>query len=300
MNDSHNYQLLKEVGRGTYGVTYLGYDNREKKYVAVKTIDIAKSEQSGADLSAINEEIAILKELSGDKCPKYIACYYDTFIDFHNGAETVFIISEYIAGGSLTKFIDDNSGNLSPSVLWPIMFQLLLGLQHIHSKGYAHRDIKPDNILITEGLTIKYIDFGIACLKRCRLQSCTDTCTGSPGTLIYEPPEFFNGTKEDSLKGSQAHDIWSLAMVFYELCNGSYGLPFEFLTPDRTSLIPVEEVMKNITMAPSKSSNYMLDDGRTNAFLTTITVNNWKHRPDIYSVVGTFVNNILTKVWIQK
>jgi len=78
----------------------------------------------------------------------------------------------------------------SPNILWPLFLQLLLGLNFIHNKGYSHRDIKPNNILITKDYTIKYIDFGIACLAECRVSECTNICGGINGTLNYMPPEF--------------------------------------------------------------------------------------------------------------
>lgn len=293
----HNYQLLQELGRGTFGVTYLGYDTVNQRNVAVKTIDVNRSRELGADIGAINEEIETLKDISGTNCSRYMACYYESFQDNWNGVPTVFIISEYINGGSLTDFIQQGNGAIPPTVLWSLFLQLILGLQFIHDRGYAHRDIKPDNILITENYTIKYIDFGLACLEACRAYSCTNTCRGTPGTLIYMPPEFFNGTRQDSLIGSQAHDMWSLAVVIYQLANGINAFPFEVFTPDGRGLLSDQELTAHIAQAPEYSSDYKLDDGRTNLFVITLLVNDWQQRPTANIARNILDEIVLARVW---
>lgn len=291
-----NYQLIQELGRGTFGVTYLGNDLTHNRHVAVKTIDIAKSEASGADLSVINDEIETLKILSQGGCSKYIACYYESFQDDFEGVPTIFIISEYIDGGSLTDFINMYPGNVPVTYLWPLFSQLLQGLNFIHTNGYAHRDIKPDNIMITKDFSIKYIDFGIACLEECRTSSCSNTCKPGPGTLYYLPPEFFTQSSASTLAGAQAHDMWSLAMVMSELANGLYAYPFVSLDYSNKPL-PQNDIAGNIARAPSKSSNYSGDDGRTNRYLSQLIINDWRARPTVLMALSIFLDIVISPVW---
>lgn len=290
-----NYQIMEELGHGSYGITYLGIDATGRR-VAIKTIDINKSQQLGADLAVINDEIDTLKQLSTPNCPKYMACYFDSFEDTLNGVNTMFIISEFIEGSSLTEFIKANSPNMPLSFLWPIYNQLILGLKYIHDNGYAHRDIKPDNILITNDFTIKYIDFGLACLNQCRAYSCTNTCKGGGGTLLYMPPEFFTGTRQDSLQASQAHDIWSLTMVFFELTNGLYKFPFNIFSYDNTPL-STEAIAQNIVNAPQISSNYNFDDGRTNNYLDSLVIPDWQSRPAVDALLFYTITELFVRVW---
>lgn len=282
-----NYELLKELGRGSFGVTFLGRNTKTGQKVAVKTINISESSRKNVGLASILEEINTLKDLTGTgNCYEYIACYFDSFRDFLNGQDTIFIISEYIDGIDLGKFMEINKDGLDPGFLWPIMLQLILGLKYIHSRDYAHRDIKPENILITRDFKIKYIDFGLACMQKCR--------SGS-GTLFYMPPEFFNGTSENSMKASQAHDIWSLGVVFFNLTNGYQHFPFD------TKYLDENHIMKNISSSPKYTAVYNFDDDhRTENFVNRILINDWVKRPKITYILSDLLKNVLAKVWVSE
>lgn len=290
----HNYRILDQIGAGTFGTTFKGIRISDGKEVAIKTIDINKSQQLGASIRAINDEIETLKELATG-CHRYIACYYESFMDNLNGVQTMFIISELVKGGSLTKFIQEYGGTMTPNFLWPIMNQLILGVKYIHDQGWAHRDLKPDNILITEDLEIKLIDFGLGCSEECRIYNCTNTCKGAGGTLWYLPPEFFNGTRVDSLQASQAHDIWSLTMVMFELVNGLYKFPFNVIANNKE--LPAEQIAENIVAAPQISSNYRNDDGRTNKFLDSLVEPDWRLRPTINDILIEMIQDVLSRVF---
>jgi len=281
-----NYEIKEELGRGTFGVTYLGYDTVNDRNVAIKTIDINKSKQLGADLTSIEEEIQTLKDLSKGQGAEYVAQYYDNFTGNLAGVPTIFIVSEYIDGSSLTSFINKYSPNVRPKLLWNLFMQLFLGLKHIHDSGYAHRDIKPDNILLTKDLKIKYIDFGLACLEQCKIYMCKNTCTGKHGTLLFMPPEFFNGTNESSLRGAKAHDIWSLTMVLWELSSGSGYFPFA-MVDNYGNFLAQNQIIYNITKS-TPNANYLLDDGTTNNFLDSLLVLDWELRPTIDQIITVF------------
>jgi serine/threonine protein kinase len=83
-------------------------------------------------------------------------------------------------------------------------------LGYIHAKNYAHRDIKPDNIMITNDNVIKYIDLGLSCLYKARDDYVTDTCHGHPGSLTFMPPEFFYQPQQSN-QSTQAYDYQNTA-----------------------------------------------------------------------------------------
>lgn len=279
-----NYRLDRELGTGAYSTVYLGYDIYDNP-VSIKTIDLEATKITDANYDVL-DEIESLKDLSKNGCYEYVVCYYDGFIDTLNGVPTAFIVSEYVDGGSLLDLINSNLDGIRPSYLWPIMSQLLYGLKYIHDRDYAHRDIKPDNILITTDFIIKYIDFGLSCIHQ---------CDGTPGTLFYSPPEFYTQNNITGLAEGQAHDMWSLAIVFFTLCNATY--PFDIYGSDQQSYLSDDDMIRQISVAPAYSSGYAMDDGRTNRYVDNLLINDWRSRPTIYMAIDTFTNDITSRVF---
>lgn len=284
-----SYTLKEIVGRGTYGITFRAL-NPDNKVVAIKAIDIAASEAAGAPLQNIAQEAAILKKLSDTGgCGAYVTCYYDGFIANYLGRPHAILVSEFIDGPSLRKFIEQ--GVKLPRVMWSLMSQLLLGLRAIHERGFAHRDIKPENILITNDNKIKYIDFGISCLQKCNRTMCVDNCKIGAATILYAPPELLARRMEETFEGAKAGDVWSLAMVLFELANDSFNFPF--ITEENGKSISEKQLKRNIINAPQLRSNYQLDEGQTNEFLDAVIINDWRSRPTVEEAVNIFMETII-------
>lgn len=206
----NRYQLSSELGKGGFGITYSGYDKLEDRNVAIKMINIKWS--GGYDrINRILDELKILESLSRfitiDECYPYILCYYDGFISTYMNIEYVFLITELIEGYDLRSLIKDKIKPIYYEDILICMKNLTEALVYIHSKGYAHVDIKPENIIFDTNVNkYKIIDFGLACFN-------DYTCSGRGGTEGYIPNFYIS----DNLFGKQKQDIYAIGRVFYEL-----------------------------------------------------------------------------------
>jgi serine/threonine protein kinase len=158
---TNRYKLQEPpLGKGSFGAVYLAREmlkNGQSETVAIKKIV-----KSGSSPGAFLKEFEVLQKLKA-VCSQHILCYRDVYQD----AQFYYLVTEYL-GGFLPLEADNLKdvwlGSLFPIVQLLIINNLILGLQRIHSLGVAHRDIKPDNILVKPSTgEIKYIDFGQSC-----------------------------------------------------------------------------------------------------------------------------------------
>jgi serine/threonine protein kinase len=146
--------------------------------------------------------------------------------------------------------------------------------------------------MITDDFKIKYIDFGLSCVDNCHRNGCANRCVASiAGTLLYKPPELFKNNYLHTLMDSQAHDIWSLGIVMYQLANANfYSYPFE-IKNIYGNLLNLKTIKRNIMLAPDFEKYppfYFLDDGRTNILIENILINDPMLRPNITQILRLF------------
>lgn len=294
--DLSSYKIVKVLGKGSFGTTYLTEDNIGHQY-ALKLIDYDAAIKQGLTGEAIMSEAESLKGLSSNECNPYLICYYGSWDFTYNNKRYITIVSDFVDGMTLRDFLEQPSyrgGYIAPSVLWPLITQLFTGLKYIHEQGYAHRDIKPENIMITPNLDIKYIDFGLACTRKCDGVECVDSCTGKAGTLIYDPPEMLNGTYVEDLKSAQKRDVWSLLLVCYELAGGNYSYPFS-VSNARGDWLSQDELIQNIVYQQLQPSTYRLDDGRTSQFLSRNLIRDVERRPTITQLFNAWLIEVVSR-----
>lgn len=143
------YNLLEKVGFGTYSQVKRAINKATGQEVAVK---ICKGTTACRMLKA---EADILEQLSSKYVPKFYEFKQDPV------SNRSFLVMEYVRGNALDKFIETN-GTLDEKTATGLIAKLVNSIQELHSKGIAHRDIKPQNIIITEDMELKLIDFNIS------------------------------------------------------------------------------------------------------------------------------------------
>jgi predicted Ser/Thr protein kinase len=215
------YLLNEELGRGGMGVVYKATQVTLNRTVAIKMLPphLATSREY---LARFRREAETLSRLSHE----HIVHIYD--VDESEGSH--YIVMEFVDGPSLTSLMA-RRGHLTPACARDVAMAVAGALTVAHRQGIVHRDIKPDNILVTSAGQPKLTDFGIAHMRDGRLQTQAGTLLGTP---YYMSPEQATGREI-----SAATDVYSLAVVLYEMVSGR--VPFDAEDPLALALKHVQE-----------------------------------------------------------
>ena len=195
------YEILEEIGRGGMAVVYRAMDHRLNRYVAVKILkeELSRDEDFRRRFHAESQAVAMLSHSN------IVAVY-----DVNHSGDADYIVMELIDGLTLKQYMQQR-GALSWREALHFATQIAKAIEHAHSRGIVHRDIKPHNIMILKDGSVKVADFGIA-----RLNSSQNTLTREAlGSVHYISPEQAKGAQVDSRS-----DLYSLGVVMYEMLTG--------------------------------------------------------------------------------
>jgi len=205
----HRYRVLRKIGEGGMAVVHLAVDEKLGRDVAIKILRERYENHDEIRIRFQHEARAI----SSFDHPNILKVY-----DF-SGEESrqLWIVTELIHGRNLAQILETTpSGWLHPVIAASIVREICRALSSAHEHGIIHRDVKPENVMITHHGTVKLMDFGIAKIQRITSMTQTGMFMGSPS---YMSPEQVRGRDVDPRS-----DIYSLGVLFYELITGK--LPF--------------------------------------------------------------------------
>lgn len=209
----NQYLLQEEIGCGSYGKVFKGYDTRLVRVVAIKLIALSKEKK---DEENNRNEINGLKEarvLARINHPHIVTIHEIFQFNGHN-----YLVMEFVQGKTLTQYSKDKSRQLSEIIT--LASKIINALNCAHQLGIIHGDLKPDNIMITTDGEPKLIDFGLSQLVSQENDLETlfiDMPTNHTveGTLAYISPEVIEGQVP-----SEQADMFSLGIILYELLTG--------------------------------------------------------------------------------
>ena len=194
-----NYHVLHPIGEGSFGKVFKGRRKYSGQIVALKFI--TKRAKTEKDLNNLRQEIDILRGLHHEN----IILLLDSFETPHE-----FCVVTEFAQGELFEILEDDH-NLPETEVRKIAQQLVQSLHYLHSHRIIHRDMKPQNILISANGTVKLCDFGFARA----MSSSTIVLTSIKGTPLYMAPELVQ-----EMPYNHTADLWSLGVIIYELFVG--------------------------------------------------------------------------------
>ena len=226
------YEIQEIIGSGGMAVVYKATDNRLHRSVAVKILrdELAADEEFRRRFQTEAQAVAMLSH------PNIVSVY-----DVSHSESVEYIVMELIEGVTLMQYMQ-KKGALGWKEALHFSVQISKALEHAHSKGIVHRDIKPQNIMIIRDGSIKVADFGIAALESTQEQRSSQTV----GSVHYIAPEQARGEQPDTRS-----DIYSLGVVMYEMLTGR--MPYDGETAEQIALkhiagiaVPPQEINPEI------------------------------------------------------
>ena len=231
-----NYLIKKTLGQGTFGKVKLGIYLPTQEKVAIKILEKDRIIEK-------DDEIRVKREF--DMLAKFNHPNVILVAEIFESSDSYYSVMEYCEGGELFNYIVKNR-RLSEEEAAFFYYQLINGLEYIHSLGIVHRDLKPENLLLTSEHLLKIIDFGLSNYFKIGQKNLLSTPCGSP---CYASPEMVGGKKYDGFK----IDIWSSGIILYAMLCGY--LPFE----DKDNDILFEKILECKLIFPKYITNIAKD-----------------------------------------
>ena len=234
------YQKIEKpgsnLGEGTYGVVYKARDKHTQEIVALKRIRL-EVEDEGIPSTALRE-ISLLRELTHRNIVDLKDCVQED--------GKLYLVFEFL-DKDLKKYMESCSGMLSTALVKSYLFQMTRGLSFCHSRGVMHRDLKPQNLLVTRDGQLKLADFGLARAFCPPIRPLTHEVV----TLWYRPPEILLGTQTYA----PPVDVWAIGTIFVEMVTKRPLFPGDSEIDELYKIFrqlgtPSEEVWPGVTQLP--------------------------------------------------
>jgi eukaryotic-like serine/threonine-protein kinase len=199
------YKIDREIGRGAFGVVYLARDNLLRRNVALKVMSIPEGLTEDERQHLVDRFYREARAAAGLTHANIV-----TIHDISKARDKHFISMELLEGQPLSDL--SGGGPVSIKRALRIADEALAGLEYAHSHEVIHRDIKPDNVFLLDGDSVKLVDFGLARVQASTTITQSGTVMGSPG---YIAPEVIDGKSAD-----KRTDVFSFGVMLYEMLTG--------------------------------------------------------------------------------
>jgi len=274
-----DFVLDKKIGNGSFGIVWKARDIVNNTDVAIKQIDIA-SDKENTVLEQTLREIEILNLISNNECKNTMPQYYGYFID--DGF--LYIIMELIVGIDLFDYMFkkfNKKDKNSVIIMLNILLNIATHLRCLHSLDIIHRDLKLENIMITNNNEPKIIDFGLSCTIAGSTM-CPFTENHMAGSLLYVSPEELSGIILDTIDAYKKADIYSLGCVFYSALSGRM-----YIEDDQDQY----QIIHNIKKGKHSNFKYVYPDSMK-SIIYNMTLVDAKKRPTLDEVIA-HINKVL-------
>ncbi|MBN2703528.1 MAG: protein kinase [Pontiellaceae bacterium] len=242
---AQRYEFIEELGRGGFAVVWKALDRKLGRTVAIKKLH---AEQDDVVIERFKREAQVIAQLNH----RNVVGVYDVAEDVADGKNEVWLVMEYIDGGSLRDYLRQK-GKLEIPEAVRLFKGIAQGLAYAHRKNLVHRDIKPTNILLQNDggeLIPKIVDFGLAQAGRNSELSISGYGLGTP---YYMPPE----QQRDAKSVNHTADIYALGKVLYEMISGQ--LP-DTLDPDGISNPKLSKIIFKCTKSKPEERFFSVDE----------------------------------------